>query len=125
MRTHKNTHTHAPNVKTNDNGSRTLTYTPHTYSQVQVPFLTWATSPQTQEVFPFPPGVETGRLPQHLNLVRASPGSCLNLSDLSPDPAACPNPHTQRLPSSSGEVAKYKRGVYMVQTRPPTRAATE
>ncbi|MEQ2235603.1 hypothetical protein ILYODFUR_004009 [Ilyodon furcidens] len=30
MRTHKNTHTHAPNVKTNNNGRRTLT--PNTYS---------------------------------------------------------------------------------------------
>ncbi|MEQ2246435.1 hypothetical protein ILYODFUR_038411 [Ilyodon furcidens] len=32
MRTHKNTHTHAPNVKTNKNGRCTLAHTPHTYS---------------------------------------------------------------------------------------------
>ncbi|MEQ2256888.1 hypothetical protein ILYODFUR_028742, partial [Ilyodon furcidens] len=43
------------------------------------------TSLRTQEVVPFPPGVETGRPPHHLNLVQASPGSCLNLSDSGPD----------------------------------------
>ncbi|MEQ2200827.1 hypothetical protein XENOCAPTIV_003705 [Xenoophorus captivus] len=84
MRTHKNTHTHAPNIKTNDNGRCTLTLTPPTYStRCQYPIGT--TSPRTQEVVPFPPGVETGRPPHHLNLVQTSPGSCLNLSDSGPD----------------------------------------
>ncbi|MED6236435.1 hypothetical protein ATANTOWER_009162 [Ataeniobius toweri] len=32
VHTHKNTHTHAPNVKTNINGCHTPTHTPHTYS---------------------------------------------------------------------------------------------
>ncbi|MEQ2256674.1 hypothetical protein ILYODFUR_026456 [Ilyodon furcidens] len=32
MHTHKNTHTHTADVKTNNNGRRTLTHTPHTYS---------------------------------------------------------------------------------------------
>ncbi|MED6244186.1 hypothetical protein ATANTOWER_029865 [Ataeniobius toweri] len=48
------------------------------------------TSPQTQEVVPFPPRVETGRPPQHLNPVWASPGLCLNLSN--PDPSPKPPP---------------------------------
>ncbi|KAK5599259.1 hypothetical protein CRENBAI_023777 [Crenichthys baileyi] len=76
---------------------------------------------------PFPPGVETGRPPQHLNMLWASPGSCLNLSDPGPDPEIPPHPDPspQPSPSSSGEGAMYKRGVHMVQTSPPTRAATE
>ncbi|MEQ2288392.1 hypothetical protein AMECASPLE_022093, partial [Ameca splendens] len=32
MHTHKTTHTHAPNIKTNNNGYCTLTHIPHTYS---------------------------------------------------------------------------------------------
>ncbi|MEQ2291891.1 hypothetical protein AMECASPLE_017492 [Ameca splendens] len=95
-----------------------LTLPIHTlYSQVQVPIPHRDNQPPTQEVVPFPPGVETGRPPQHLNLVWASPGSCLNLSD--------PNPSPQGPPSSSGEGAMYKRGVYIVQTSPPTRDAIE
>ncbi|MEQ2186960.1 hypothetical protein GOODEAATRI_034201 [Goodea atripinnis] len=74
MRTHKNTHTHAPNVKTNNNGRLTLTYTPHAYSQVQVLISQRGNQPQTQEVVPFPAGVETGRPPQHQpRLVSALP----------------------------------------------------
>ncbi|MED6239196.1 hypothetical protein ATANTOWER_003258, partial [Ataeniobius toweri] len=75
----------------------------------------------THTIAPSPRYWETGRPPQHLNLVRASPGSCLNLSDRDPDP----NPGPQRPPSSSGEGAMYKRGIYMVQTSPPARATTE
>ncbi|MED6285858.1 hypothetical protein CHARACLAT_033502 [Characodon lateralis] len=93
-----------------------LTLPIHTlYSQVQVPIS--HSDNQTQEVVPFPPWVETGRPPQHLNLVWASPGSCLNLSN--------PDPSPQPPPSSSGEGAMYKRGVDRVQTSLPTRAATE
>ncbi|KAK5615584.1 hypothetical protein CRENBAI_025168 [Crenichthys baileyi] len=44
-------------------------------------------TPRTQEVVPFPPGVEISRPPQHLNLVWESPGSCLNLSDPGLDPS--------------------------------------
>ncbi|MEQ2242532.1 hypothetical protein ILYODFUR_036729 [Ilyodon furcidens] len=94
-----------------------ILYTPR--SMCRYPIGT--TSPQTQEVVPFPRGVETGRLHQHLNLVRASPGSCLNLSD----PGQDPDPSPQSPPSSSKEGAMYKRGVYMGQTSLPTRAATE
>ncbi|MEQ2245978.1 hypothetical protein ILYODFUR_033645 [Ilyodon furcidens] len=47
-------------------------------SRCQYPIRT--TSPWTQEVVPFPPGVETGTPPQHLNLVWPCPGSCLNLN---------------------------------------------
>ncbi|MED6244356.1 hypothetical protein ATANTOWER_006104 [Ataeniobius toweri] len=87
------------------------------YSQVQVPIPHRGN--RTQEVVPFPPGMETGRPPQHLNLGWASLGWCLNLSD----PGLDPNPSPQRPPSSYGEGAMYKRGVYMVQTSPPTRVA--
>ncbi|MED6293348.1 hypothetical protein CHARACLAT_009725 [Characodon lateralis] len=73
-----------------------ILYTPR--SRCRYPIGT--TSPQTQEVVPFPPGVKTGRLPQHLNLVQASLGSCLNLSD--------PDLSPQRLPSSSREGATYR-----------------
>ncbi|MEQ2303081.1 hypothetical protein AMECASPLE_013109 [Ameca splendens] len=99
-----------------------LTLPIHTlYSQVQVLIPHRTASPRTQEVVPFRPGVETGRPPQHLNLVWASPGLCLNLSDPGPDPDRSPQPPL----SSCGEGAMYKRGVYMIQTSPPTRAATE
>ncbi|MED6243407.1 hypothetical protein ATANTOWER_019700 [Ataeniobius toweri] len=37
MRTHKNTHTHTPNVRTHNNGRRTLTHTHHTYSILSAP----------------------------------------------------------------------------------------
>ncbi|MEQ2180157.1 hypothetical protein GOODEAATRI_032753 [Goodea atripinnis] len=101
------THSHSPYIL----------YTPR--SRCRYPIGT--TSPRTQEVVLFPPGVETGRPLQHLNLVWGSPGSCLNLKDPSPDP----NPSRQPPQSSSGKGAMYKRGVYMVQTSPPIRAATE
>ncbi|MEQ2316630.1 hypothetical protein AMECASPLE_034328 [Ameca splendens] len=49
MRTHKNSHTHAPNVKTNNNGRRTLTLTIHTlYSQVQDRHPIGATGPRNR-----------------------------------------------------------------------------
>ncbi|KAK5617381.1 hypothetical protein CRENBAI_006845, partial [Crenichthys baileyi] len=80
--------------------------------------------PRTQEVVPFPSGVETGRAPKRLNPSCASPGWCPNLSDPGPDLDPPPRYSPQRPPSSSGEGAMYKRGVYMVQTSPPTRAAT-
>ncbi|KAK5613196.1 hypothetical protein CRENBAI_026432 [Crenichthys baileyi] len=41
---------------------------------------------------------------------------------LNPTPAPTPLPNNP--PSSSGEGAMYKRGVYMVQTSPPTRTTT-
>ncbi|MEQ2172921.1 hypothetical protein GOODEAATRI_026338 [Goodea atripinnis] len=92
MRTHKNTrnqfkdkqqwtsypHSHSPYIL----------YTPR--FRCEYPIGT--TSPRPQEVVPFPSGVETGGLPQHLNLVWASPGSCLNLSDPGPDPMPPPRP---------------------------------
>ncbi|MEQ2165119.1 hypothetical protein GOODEAATRI_013745, partial [Goodea atripinnis] len=84
MHTHKNTYTHVSNVKTKHNGRRTLSHTPHKYYILPGP--AWGNQPRTQEVVPFPPGVETGRPPQHLNLVHVSPGSCLNLSDPGLDP---------------------------------------
>ncbi|KAK5604413.1 hypothetical protein CRENBAI_017710 [Crenichthys baileyi] len=62
MRTHQNTHTHSPNVNTHNNGLRTLTYTPHTYSILP------------GRCGPLPSGVETDRLPQHQpRLVSAPP----------------------------------------------------
>ncbi|MEQ2255546.1 hypothetical protein ILYODFUR_015025 [Ilyodon furcidens] len=72
----------------------------HRESRCRYPIGT--TSPWTQEVVPFPMVVETGRLPQHLNLVRASPGSCLNLSDPSLDPTP-PAPSPQRPPQPQKE----------------------
>ncbi|MED6250321.1 hypothetical protein ATANTOWER_029387 [Ataeniobius toweri] len=109
MRTHKNTHTHAPNVKTNSNGRRALTPTPHKFSiRPGARYPIGATSPWTQEVFPFPPRVETGRLPQHLNLGWASLGCCLNLSDPGPNPDPSPqrpHPHLERGPCT-------KRGLH-------------
>ncbi|MEQ2298662.1 hypothetical protein AMECASPLE_007565 [Ameca splendens] len=76
-----------------------LTLPIHTlYSQVQVPICIGTTSPRTQEMVPFPPGVETGRPPQHLNLVWASPGSCLHLSDPGPDPDPPPRPQSPTTP---------------------------
>ncbi|MEQ2281844.1 hypothetical protein AMECASPLE_034523 [Ameca splendens] len=72
-----------------------------------------ATSPWTQEVVPFPPGVETGRPPQHLKLVRASLGSCLNLSNpgLDPDyPPRLQSPMTPILIRREGHARK--RGLH-------------
>ncbi|MEQ2230007.1 hypothetical protein ILYODFUR_024866 [Ilyodon furcidens] len=72
------THSHSPYIL----------YTPR--SRCRYPIGT--TSPWTQEVVLFPPGVETGRPLQHLNLVWGSPGSCLNLRDPGPDPDPSPQP---------------------------------
>ncbi|MED6251591.1 hypothetical protein ATANTOWER_000189 [Ataeniobius toweri] len=94
-----------------------LTLPIHTlYSQVQVPM--------PHRVVPFPPEVETGRPPKHLNPGWATVGWCPNLNDPGLDPDPSPDPSPQRPPSSSGEGAMYKRGVYMVQTSQPTRTAT-
>ncbi|MEQ2233227.1 hypothetical protein ILYODFUR_019801 [Ilyodon furcidens] len=93
-----------------------ILYTPR--SRCRYPIGT--TSPQTQEVVPFPSGVETVRPPQHLN-----PGSCLNLSDPVPDPDPPPRLQSPTTPILIRRWVMYKRGVYMVQTSPPTRAATE
>ncbi|MEQ2281642.1 hypothetical protein AMECASPLE_032559 [Ameca splendens] len=95
------------------------------YSQVQVPIPHRDNQPPEPGVGPLPLGVETGRPPQHLNLVWAGPGFCLNLSDPGPDPFPHPDPSPQRPPPSSREGPMYKRGVYMVQTSPPTRATTD
>ncbi|KAK5601599.1 hypothetical protein CRENBAI_023572 [Crenichthys baileyi] len=62
----------------------------HREPQVQVAIAHSAT--RTQEVVPFPPGVETGRPLQHLNLGWCL-GWCLNLSDPSPQR---PHPHPER-----------------------------
>ncbi|MED6272158.1 hypothetical protein CHARACLAT_027352 [Characodon lateralis] len=121
MRTHKNTHTHTQHKDKQQWMSYTHSHSPYIlYTPRSSPgYPIGTTSPRTQEVVPFLPGEETGRLPQHLNLVRAILGSCLNLSDPVLDPAPSP---VRSPPSSSGEGAMYKRGVYMVQTSLPTRA---
>ncbi|KAK5609287.1 hypothetical protein CRENBAI_012824 [Crenichthys baileyi] len=72
MRTHKNTHTYTPSVNTNKNGCPILTHAPHTYSILPGPDTD---TPQGKPgPGPFPPGVETGRPPHHLNLGWASLG---------------------------------------------------
>ncbi|MEQ2304547.1 hypothetical protein AMECASPLE_028199, partial [Ameca splendens] len=125
MHTHKNTHSHTPNIKTNNNEHRTLTHTPHTYSILPGPGAHTPygqPAPGLQEVVPFPPGAETGTPSQHLNLVWASPGSCLNLSDPGPDPDPPPRPQSPTTPiliRGGGHVQK--RGLH-VQKNPSSRA---
>ncbi|MED6269170.1 hypothetical protein CHARACLAT_030423 [Characodon lateralis] len=97
-----------------------LIFAIHTlYSKVQVPIPHRDNQPPDPGCVSL--GVDTGRPPQHLNLVRASPSWCPNLSN----PGKDTNPQPQRPPSLSREGATYKRGVYMAHTSPPTRATTE
>ncbi|MEQ2297632.1 hypothetical protein AMECASPLE_036570, partial [Ameca splendens] len=58
MCTQKNTHTHAPNTKTYNNGYCTPTHTPHTYSIPPGPGADtpWGNQPPDPGVVPFPPG---------------------------------------------------------------------
>ncbi|MED6253138.1 hypothetical protein ATANTOWER_022990 [Ataeniobius toweri] len=119
MRTHKNTHTRAPNVKTHNNGHHTLTHTPHTpYSQVQVPIpqspprpRRWSPSLQggDRQTAPAPAQTSAGNA-----RTRATPAQTL---------IPRPDPSPQQPPS--GEGALYKRGAYLFQTSLPPRAATE
>ncbi|MEQ2310715.1 hypothetical protein AMECASPLE_011965 [Ameca splendens] len=89
--------------------SRYILYTPR--SRCQYPI--GATSPWTQKVVHFHPGVETGRPPQPLNLVRASPGLCLKLTDpcLDPDPPPRPQSPTTPILIQRG-VHVQKRGLH-------------
>ncbi|KAK5610680.1 hypothetical protein CRENBAI_001567 [Crenichthys baileyi] len=88
--------------------------------QVQVPIGT--TSPRTQEVVPFPPGVETGRPPQHLNLVWASQGSCLNLSDPSPNTELTTEPQTPHQDRSNSPSKRSPASGKHSRLAPPTLA---
>ncbi|MEQ2298726.1 hypothetical protein AMECASPLE_008327 [Ameca splendens] len=70
-----------------------LTLPIHTlYSQVQVPIPHRDNQPPDPGGGPLLSG-GGDRPPQHLNLIKASPGSCLNLSNPCPDPD--PPPRTQ------------------------------
>ncbi|KAK5613503.1 hypothetical protein CRENBAI_020926 [Crenichthys baileyi] len=95
----------------------------NTYHQ-QVQVLIPHRDNQPQEVVLFPPGVEIGRPPQHLNLVRASPGSCLNLSDPGPDPDPTPRPQSPLTPIRRDGKARTPRNATPAPTHRCNRADT-
>ncbi|MEQ2240913.1 hypothetical protein ILYODFUR_019967 [Ilyodon furcidens] len=73
LRTHKNTHTRKPNVKTHNNGRCTLTCTPHKCCILLGPGTNTTEGPPTPGG-PLHSGVETGRLSEHQSrLVPALP----------------------------------------------------